>query len=272
MSTVITKPDERAVKIAAVMNGENFRKALAATLPKHLPQDRMIRVVLSCLQTTPDILACAPDTIVLSVLRAASMGLEPDGGPLGQGYLVPFWSGKNKRKECQFIPGYRGLIKLARNSGEVADVSAEVVYQRDEFKYSMGLDPTLQHVRYDGKEPPGEVTHAYSIARFRDGERKFVVMNRRELDEIRDTTASKTKEGKIVGPWVEWYSEMAKKTAVRRLCKMLPLSVETQSRIQADETVGGTEFFMPQMESLEHEAAEPKQERLFDTSPTNASE
>lgn len=249
MSTAVveSKADPRALKIASVMDGQNFRKALAATLPRHIPQDRMIRVVLSALQTTPALLECAPETVVLSVLRAAAVGLEPDGGPLGQGYLVPFWSSKNKRKECQFIPGYRGLVKMARNSGEVKDVSAEVVYQADRFSYSMGLNPTLEHVRNDQAADPGQVTHAYAIATWRDGSKKFVVMNRREIDEIRDASASKTREGKIVGPWVEWFGEMAKKTAVRRLCKMLPLSVEQQTAIQSDAQVTTADVLLPEL-------------------------
>lgn len=235
MAATLIKADERQKQFASVFKGENFQNALRATLPKHLSAERLIRVVLSSMQNSPEILKCIPESIILSILRAASMGLEPDGGPLGQGYLVPFWNSKRNCKECQFIAGYRGLIKLARNSGEVADVTAEVVYDKDEFKYSLGLDPTLIHNRNDIASDPGPLKYVYAIARFRDGQKKFVVMNRREMEQIKDSSASRNKKGELVGPWVDWEAEMWKKSAVRRLAKLLPLSVEIKSNIEIEE-------------------------------------
>lgn len=216
------KNDPRALQFRTIFEGDQFQRALAATLPRHISPARMIRVVLSAMQGTPKLLECTPNSVLLSIMRAASMGLEPDGGPLGQGYLVPYGN------TCQFIPGYRGLVKLARNSGEVADVWAEVIYEKDDFKYTLGLNPDLTHVRFDGGDP-GEMTHAYAVARFRDGERKFVVLNKREIEKIRDKSPAKNS-----GPWVEWPAEMWKKTAVRRLSKLLPLSVEQQAAFESD--------------------------------------
>lgn len=240
MAGTLIKVDERQKQFAMIFKGENFQNALRATLPKHMTAERLIRVVLSAMQNSPKILKCTPESIILSILRAASMGLEPDGGPLGQGYLVPFWNGKRNCNECQFIAGYRGLIKLARNSGEVADVSAEVVYEKDEFRYSLGLDPTLTHNRNDDAADPGKLKYVYAIARFRDGQKKFVVMNRREMDRIKDSSASRDKQGNLVGPWVEWEAEMWKKSVVRRLSKLLPLSVEIRASIEQEESSKAT--------------------------------
>lgn len=218
-----------------LINGPGMQKALMDALPKHIKIEKFTRVVLGSMQQTPKLADCNPESVLVSLLRAAAMGLEPDGGPLGQGYLVPFWSGKNSRLECQFIPGYRGLIKMARNSGDVADVWAEVVYERDTFDYELGLDQTLKHKRNDEVDDPGELRYAYAVARFRDGEKKFVVMNRREVLAIRAQTSSKNKKGEVVGPWCDHEPEMWKKTAARRLCKMLPLSVEDQRLVAGDD-------------------------------------
>ena len=224
---------------------DSVMKSIAETIPKHMDAERFARVVLSATGQTPKLLECNIDTIFLSVLRAAAMGLEPDGGPLGQGYLVPFYSGKNKRYECQFIPGYRGLIKLARNSGEVADVWAEVVYKADRFDYELGLNPTLSHKPDDDIDDPGPLRFAYAVCRFRDGERKFVRMNRREIEKVKASSSSRYKptdkqkkageQGTLVGPWVDWEEEMWKKTAVRRLAKMLPLAVERSYEIASED-------------------------------------
>ena len=66
-------------------------------------------------------------TSLMSRESADELGLEP-GGALGEGYLVPYGS------TCQFIPGYRGLIALARRSGQIVSLEAHVVHQHDTFK------------------------------------------------------------------------------------------------------------------------------------------
>lgn len=253
----LVKADPRALTFKHLFESDNFQRSLKQTLPRHLDPQKIIRVTLAAFQTTPKLLECTPESVVLSLLRAASMGLEPDGGPLGQGYLVPFWSSKNRRNECQFIPGYRGLVKLARNSGEVADVWAEVVYQADTFDYELGINPTLKHKRNDDVADAGPLRFTYAVARFRDGERKFVVMNRREIEGIKAKSQSRNRAGELVGPWVDNEPEMWKKTAVRRLCKLLPLSVDDQRNISVedDDAAGPTiDFSVPEMPAIEDQS------------------
>lgn len=234
-SGLAVKADPRAMQFKTLFESDKFQLSLRQALPKHMDSGRLIRVTLSAFQTNPRLLECTPETVMLSLMRAAAMGLEPDGGPLGQGYLVPFWNGKAKRLDCQFIPGYRGLIKLACNSGQVADVWAEVAYDADQFDYELGLEPTIRHKRNDEVTDPGPLKYAYAVARFTDGAKKFTVMNRREVEEIKAKSSSRDKQGNLVGPWIDWPAEMWKKTAVRRLCKMLPLSVEDQRRMAAED-------------------------------------
>jgi recombination protein RecT len=47
------------------------------------------------------------------------------------------------------------------------------------------------------------------------------VMTVDEVEQVRNVSKAKNS-----GPWKDWWSEMAKKTCIRRLCKMLPSSVE----------------------------------------------
>lgn len=228
------KSDPRAMQIKQILESPKMQQSLRSAMPKHLNPGKLVRVVLGSFQKNPKLLECNPESILYSIMQSAALGLEPDGGVLGQGYLVPFWNGKAQRMECQFIPGFRGLIKLARQSGEVADIDAQVVYEKDHFEYELGLNQRLVHKRNDEVADPGKLKYAYAVARFRDGDRKFTVLNEREVMAIRSKSASKTKDGKIVGPWVEHEAEMWKKTAVRRLCKMLPLSVDVARQIAAE--------------------------------------
>ena len=231
----IVKAHPRMPAIRAFFTQESVMKALATTLPKHIRPEKFVRVYLSAMTNSPKLFECTPESLYLTAMRAAAMGLELDGGILGQAYAVPFWNGKERRLECQLVPGYRGLIKLARNSGAVADVWAEVVFEKDRFEYELGLEPMLKHKRNDDAEDPGAMKYAYAVARFKDGERKFIVMNRAEIERIKAGSSSKNKQGEVFGPWVDHPGEMWKKTAIRRLCKTLPLSVEIAELVAADE-------------------------------------
>lgn len=248
-TAIALKSDPRALQIKQLLETPKMQQSLRAAMPKHLDPGKLVRVVLGSFQKNPKLLECNPESILYSIMQSAALGLEPDGGVLGQGYLVPFWNGKAKRMECQFIPGFRGLIKLARQSSEVADVDAQVVYEKDEFSYELGLNQTLKHKRNDEVADPGKLKYVYAVARFRDGERKFVVLNEREVHAIRAKSASKTREGQLIGPWVEHEAEMWKKTAVRRLCKMLPLSVDVARKIAAENEETG-EIQLPDMITL----------------------
>jgi recombination protein RecT len=158
----------------------------------------------------------------------AELGLEPSNF-LGQAYLVPF---SNKGVlEAQLIPGYRGYIALARRSGEVQTVSAQVVYEKDHFVLQYGLEDKLEHVPYQPTDeeienqthPRGRVKGAYVVFRYKDNSYSFDYMSKADIDAIRKRSKAANN-----GPWVTDYGEMAKKTVIKRHAKLAPLSVEFQ--------------------------------------------
>lgn len=202
---------------------ERMTPQLKMALPRHLTPDRLVRVALTAVQNTPKLLECDRTSLYAAIMTCAQLGLEPDG-VLGQAYLIPYGD------KVQFIPGYKGLISLARNSGEVVSIGAHEVCERDEFRFAFGLREDLHHVPARGDR--GEITHFYAIARFRDGGHHWDVMTREEVDTIRDNsqgyrTAKRfARNGVINSPWAQHYVEMGKKTAIRRIAKYLPLSVQ----------------------------------------------
>lgn len=213
---IAANPKQQALKQLL----ERAKPAMQGVATKHMTPEKMVRVALLATSRTPKLLDCTPQSILLAVMQASSLGLEV-GGVLGHGYLVPYGN------EAQFIPGYRGLIDLARRGGQVSTVEARVVLDDDEaFHYELGLLPRLIHRPGAGM---GEMTHVYAIARFRDGSTQFEVMNRVAVDAIRKRSRAGTN-----GPWVTDYAEMARKTVVKRLMKYLPLSVELAAAIELD--------------------------------------
>src|SRR5262245_12814982 len=109
---------------------EKYKHQIAAAIPNHLTPERLIRIALTAVSRSPGLRECDPLTICGCVIQAAQLGLEPDN-VLGEAYLVPFHNSKTRKKECQLIPGYQGLLKLVRNSGELKFVSAQIVKEKD---------------------------------------------------------------------------------------------------------------------------------------------
>jgi recombination protein RecT len=202
-------------------------------VPRGIDPQRFARVALTTFQNVPALLDCTPASLMGAMMQAAAWGLELDP-VLGMAYLVPY------RERCQLIIGYQGLIELARRSGEVRNVMARAVYERDKFTYRFGLDETLEHVPHPG-EDAGPLVYVYAIAYLsntldigRNGTpvqgKVFDVMSIAEVEKIRERSAAKNS-----GPWKSDYEAMAKKTVIRRLCKYLPKSVELASALNLDE-------------------------------------
>lgn len=210
---------------------EKAKPALSQVLPRHLTAERVVKIALAATSRTPLLLQCTPQSILQAVMQASQLGLEP-GSVLGSAYLVPF-KNKNGTMECTLIPGYRGLIDLARRSGQIQSIEARVVYANDDFDYAFGLDVVLRHKPALDAEP-GEIVAVYGVAHLKDGGVQVEVMRRAEVDAIR-----KRSRASGSGPWVTDYAEMARKTVIRRLCKYLPLSVELAAALELDAQASG---------------------------------
>lgn len=224
------KAAETVTTVTNLLTGQF--KAIKSALPRHMTPERMCRVALNTIRRTPQLLECAPETMVAAIVEASSLGLEIDSR--GQAYLVPFYNKKTGRREVQLIPGYKGLADLAYRSGRVDSIFAEVVCENDKFRFSLGLNPTLEHT--PSLEDRGKLIAVYAVARMKESAPQFVVMGKGDIDKIKGAIEKKNGKGSLAfSPWQEWEAEMWKKTAIRRLCKMLPLSPEMQRAVSLDE-------------------------------------
>ena len=198
---------------------EAMKGEIARALPKHVSPERMLRVAQTAMQSVPKLAECTTLSVVGAIVVSSQLGLEL-GGPLGQAYLVPF-KPKDGPMVATLIVGYRGMIDLARRSGSVSVIDAVAVHKRDKFRVTLGLAPTIEHEPYTGEEEPGPFRAVYARCLMRDGTSQFVFLTAREVESVR----KRSKAGAF-GPWQTDYEEMAKKTAIRRLWKVLPVSVE----------------------------------------------
>jgi len=227
-----------------------MKKQMERALPKHLNADRLLRISLSVIRTNPRLAECTQQSLAACIMGCAQLGLEPEPF-LGQAYLVPFWNKHKNAFEAQLIPGYRGYISLARRSGEVQTVFAQVVHEGDYFHLRYGLDPNLEHEPADD-EQRGEPTGAYVVFRYKDGSYSFDYMSYGEIERIRQRSKSPNE-----GPWKTDWAEMAKKSVIRRHVKLVPLSVEMNTAVAAEHRAieGETQGMLFGQEDPEAESA-----------------
>lgn len=199
--------------LKSFLNSPEVINKLAEAASAAMKPEDLVRLALMAASRSPDLAKCTRDSILRSLLDAAALGIQP-GGLMGRGYLVARKNNKNGTVECSFDPGWRGLIDIARRTGQIRRIEAHVVHEKDDFEIMRTPLTTIRH-KESKDDNPGPVTHAYAAAEFTNGSVQIEIVSKRDLDKVR-------KMGAQNGPWASWYDEMARKTAVRRLCKFLP--------------------------------------------------
>lgn len=211
--------------VEALMAAQSKMKSV---LPAHITPEKMARLALNEMRLNDKLRQAAqrnPESFVSSVMLASQLGLEI-GGAKGHGYLVPYGS------EVKFMPGYRGLIDLARRTGQVSSISVHIVFEKDEFDMVLGIAEKISHKPYlEGDR--GKPRLVYAVAHFTDGSHHFDWMSMDEVERIR-----RISKGANSGPWVDHYGEMVRKTMVRRLAKYLPMSSDRlESAVRVSDAV-----------------------------------
>lgn len=278
------KPKEQIAHLLKVKHSE-----IAKMLPKHLNAERLLKVAQIAATTTPALAKCDVASLVGAIGQCAQMGLEPNT-VLGHAYLVPF---NTKRKDVdgnerwvnsvQVIIGYKGLIDLARRSGQIVSIAAHEVCANDEFELVYGLDEKLNHT--PAMEERGPIIGFYAVAKLKDGGHAFEFMSRMQVEAIRDASqgwqqAIKFKKTDI-HPWKKDFPEMGRKTVIRRLAKYLPLSVEFQTAAALDgmaeggkdqnlDSFDGDFSIIPneENEAIDHETGEITEQKPSGWEPT----
>ena len=234
-----------------VLKGQTARKAdeFKMVLPAHISVEKFQRTIATAALANPKLLECDRQSLLMAAMKLAQDGLLPDGR---EAALVPFktrvktGSGKNDwgdSWQVQAMPMVYGLRKKVLQSGGVISLEVGVVYRREveegHFIHEVGMEPPIRHrPMLDLTEEDvsdDKIVAAYSIARLKNdaGGEPFIsaeVLRRFEINKIREmsqTGSLKDRYGKPrtpSGPWVDWFSEQAKKSALRRHSKVLPMS------------------------------------------------
>jgi recombination protein RecT len=173
---------------------------------------------IQILTNNPYLLKCDPDSVKHAIVNVALTGISLNPA-LKYAYLIP-----RKSKDgikCILDISYMGMIKILTDAGAVKNVDAGVIYSNDKYDFRRGSDPYFKH--QPALSQRGEKVGAYAIAFLRDGGFQFEILGKEEIEKIRSTSESyKNEEGRKFSPWETWEDEMWKKSALKRLFKLLP--------------------------------------------------
>lgn len=167
----------------------------------------------------------SPASLRNAVTNVAAIGITLNPAT-AFAYLVP-----RDGEACLDI-SYKGLIKIATDTGAIKWAQAELVYANDHFVYH---GPTLppEHTFDPFSEDRGDFQGAYCSARTADGDTLSEAMSASQIYEIRDKSEMYKK--KKCGPWKDFFGEMAKKTVIKRASKTWPKSTGSNKLEQAIE-------------------------------------
>lgn len=224
-------------------------RAFFAGLPGHVKPERFMRNLDIAIMQRPELMKLDPRLIFREISKAASLGLYLDPA-LGEAYMVEAYNGKAKRVEPQLRIGYRGLIKLGRQSGEISMIYAHEVCASDFLDVDQGAEKKLIH-KPKLFTDRGAVIGYYAVVKYKDGDFDFEPLSIPQAHKIRDRSDGwkAFKEGKIKStPWATDEDEMSKKTVIRKLSKRIPQSPELAEAIRIEDAAEHSE-----MRAIEHE-------------------
>ena len=202
----------------------------AEVAPKWLNVDRMIHLAIAARSRQPALLECTSESVLAFCQRCAETGLEPIGA--GGAWAVPFKNKTTGKLEMQFIPDWRGLIQLAKHSGQITHAYAEIVHEGDAIEYEKGDTPCLVH--RPSLTQKGKVIGAYCVCVLPNGSKHIEYMTIAELDAIKSRSKASAN-----GPWVTDVERMYCKTVVRRALGVFAASPQMQTALQLDNEATG---------------------------------
>jgi len=220
----------------AALNSPAMLSQITEALPRHMDPDAFRRSAITLVKQNPKLLECEPTSVAQSIVRGASLGLDPDPA-LGQMHLVP----RNVKKgdvwltEATFQIGYKGLYELAMRTGKVAKIEVAEVREHDHFVARRGSNGGLDH-QPDWFGDRGDIVGWYAFVKLTDGSEQFEVMNVAQAEAHRDAYAPKKRSGEVYGPWVDNFGEMAAKTVFIKAAKWVPKSKELTNALAIDGT------------------------------------
>ena len=197
-------------------------------LPAYLPVEKFIRTALTAINSNPKLANCTQESLLAAIMNSAQLGLEFNT-PLGEAYLIPYENKKKGITTVNFQIGYRGLLKLAYNTGQFKRITAREVRENEAFDFDYGTGEITHKPCLTGDS--GDVIGYYAIYQTKDGGQDVFYMSK---DDARNYGIKFSKSFNYSdSPWQTNFDAMAKKSALIQVLKYAPKAIESQALVQA---------------------------------------
>ncbi|MCE1610325.1 recombinase RecT [Enterobacter ludwigii] len=195
-------------------------------LPAHVSFDRFTHAASVAIANSEDLKVADRQSVINALVSCAKDGLIPDNRESAIVVFSKKAANGTWYKVAQYMPMIDGVLKRARQSGEISIIATRVVYENDKFR--AWLDDNGEHILYEptlGER--GSMLGALAYAKMKTGEFQFEWMNLDDINKVR--LASKNSDK---GPWVDWFESMSRKSVMHRLCRRLPNNSEIMEMLE----------------------------------------
>lgn len=199
------------------------RPTIEKMLPAHIRPEPFFAGLALIASKQPKLLECERGTLIRAAYEAAELGFSLNPA-MKECDILPAFNKRAGMLEAQLRPRYMGLLKLARQSGQVHRPNAHVVYENDVFEIELGGGKSLLHRPAKGDR--GKAVGAYCIWWLSTdrNDYDFDYMTEDVIERARQFSQAPNSDA-----WTKHRDEMWRKTVVRRASKYMPMSTETDS-------------------------------------------
>lgn len=193
---------------------------------------KLIVALVYAVNSVPDLVNCSFESIGSCLMQSAQLNLFPDAR--GECHYLPFKNEKKGMMEAKFIPGFKGLIKLAYNSPIVRSINCGVVYENDLFEYELGSNQFLKHIPNEDDNARGQRSAAWCVAKMAQGDPVIIVKNKKFIEGIK----ARSKSAKsIYSAWniEEFIDQQWLKTIIKQATKYIPQATELSEAVKLDD-------------------------------------
>jgi recombination protein RecT len=195
--------------LKSMIQSGDFKTQIKNALPKGgLTTERYVSACLTALAVTPKLMQCTPSSVLKAFMESARFGLEPNS-PLGEAHLVPYGN------KVEFLIAYRGMMKLAWNTGMIKSLDFDKVCSLDKFVYKKGREVMFEHTPNLLGDRGKEIAY-YALAELNNGGFALHIMTKEEI--VKHGKHYSRSYSSKSSPWQTDFDAMAYKTVIRQLC------------------------------------------------------
>lgn len=184
-------------------------------LPKDFNRARFVQNCLAVMNEKPELARMNRAEVVQGLLKGAYLGLDFANKEC---YLIPYGNSVN------FQTDYKGECKFVKRYSirPIVDIDAKLVREGDTFSAEIVEGkPTINFKPLPFNN--NDIVGAFAYVNYADGGLMYETMSTEEINATRNNY-SKQANGST---WKKSWGEMAKKTVLRRLCKLIETDFES---------------------------------------------